>query len=140
MLDRSDAVAALVAIATIVNDTANSADERLEGIREVLARVGMLPMAMPPADRTPRTSGQARLDDILKAVARIYAPSSPTPPPSTAKRAPPPKAARKPEPKPKPLLDDPERQERIRREFDAGQLKKKGRARGIISPGKKRPS
>jgi hypothetical protein len=126
---------ALIAIATIVDDTDNSSEGRLEGIRGVLAAIGMLHVRLPLPNPAPRTPAEARLEDILKAAAQVT-PSSPTPRSSPPARKPaykpraryqraPPKTR---QPERKPLVDDPDRQERIRREFSAGQRKKKRRA------------
>lgn len=131
---------AIVAIATIVDDPDTPPDERLEGIRSVLAAVGMLRVGVPRAPRagpSPRTPAEERIEEMLKATdrlrgVRVVGPLSSTTPRSARPRAkpapkPPPKETRKPEPKP--LVDDRERQERIRREFTAGQRKKKRRLR-----------
>jgi len=132
MATRRDMFEALIAIATIVDDD-RPTHERVDGIRGVLAAVGMLRVGMPQAEpvplaRAPLTPAEARLESVLKAherVARTYPPSS-----SPTLRSSPPRAKPLPKPpapketrknrRPKPLVDDPERQERIRREFTAG--------------------
>ncbi len=59
--DKRDMYEAIVAIATIVDDIDNPAEARLEGIRVVLAAIGMLRVRIPRTDpTTPRRSRSKR--------------------------------------------------------------------------------